>query len=84
MTNTIESSGIATSNATYNLKIFVFIFGAIIIVGVLPVIFYVIKGIRPIIERKMKNNLKKVHYNGIIAGQTVSYLKAGVAFGTSL
>ena len=84
LTNTIESSGVTTSNAAYNLKIFVFIFGAILIVGLVPIIFYVIKGFRPIIERRMRNNLKKVYYNGIIGGQTVSYLKAGVAFGTSL
>ena len=84
LTNTIESSGVTTSNAAYNLKIFVFIFGAIIIVGLVPIIFYVIKGFRPIIERKMKKNLKKLFYNGIIVGQTVSYLKACIAFGTSL
>ena len=84
LTNTIESSGMDTANPTYNLKIFIFIFGAIILVGLAPVFFYVVKGFRPIVERKMRSNIKKVYYNGIIGGQTVSYLKAGVAFGTSL
>ena len=84
LTNTIESSGIESSNAVYNLKIFIFIFAVIIFIMLVPAIFYVIKGFRPIIERRMRNNLKKVYYNGIIGGQTVSYLKAGVAFGTTL
>ena len=84
LTNTIESSGMTTSNAFYNLKIFVFIFGVIIVVGLLPVILYVIKGIRPIVERRMRKNISTVYYNGIIGAKTVSYLKAGVTFGTSL
>lgn len=81
--NTIESSGMVTADATYNLKIFIFIFGGIVVIGLLPVILYIIKGIRPVIERRMRKNVSKVYYNGIIAAQTLSYLKAGVAFGTS-
>ena len=84
LTNTIESSGITTSNSAYNLKIFIFIFGTIVVVHLTPIIFYVVKGFRPIVERRIRNSFKKVYYNGIIGAQTVSYLKAGVAFGTSL
>ena len=68
LTNTIESSGVTTSNAAYNLKVFIFVFGAIICVGLIPVFFYVIKGFRPIIERRMRNNFKGVYWNGIIGG----------------
>ena len=68
LTNTIESTGMATSNSAYNLKVFVFVFGVIIVVGLLPAFLYVLKGIRPIIERRMRNKLKKVYYNGIIGG----------------
>ena len=81
--NTMESTGITNTDSVNNLQVFLFIFVVILIVLLAPIPFLVFNPIRPLVERKVKENIKKTFYNGIITTQTFSYLKASITFGVA-
>ena len=71
-----------------NLATYIFIACAFVafFVGLIAlfIISIVLPRIRPIVELKMKDNIKKTYYNGLIKGNIVIYLKSCIAFSVAL
>ena len=76
-----ESSGVTNTDEINNLQVFIFVILIFLVIFLIPLPFLALRDARPIIERRTKKIINNTYYNGIIAGKTVAYLKASIAFG---